>query len=77
MSYYDNKNKSVSKMSRSDFYPTTYITVHGEILDKSFKEDYNYKFINTITDNLNGKISKIRFVELGTRKSKQSRIEFE
>ena len=77
MGYYDNKNKSVGKSSKSDFYPTTYITVHGEILDKSFKDDYNYKFINTITNKLNGKINTVRIVEIGTRKSKQSRIEFE
>ena len=77
MNYYDNKNKSVGKVSRSNYYPTSYITVHGEILDKSFKEDYIYKFINTIKENENGRIRTIRIVELETKKSKQTRIEFE
>ena len=77
MSYYDNKNKSVGKVSKSNYYPTSYITVHGEILDKSFKEDYNYNFINTVIENENGRIKTIKIVELGTKKSKQCRIEFE
>ena len=52
--------------------PTVYITVEGEILDKSFKENYNYKFINTITEqNENGIKQNIKFVELGERKNKQ------
>lgn len=77
MLYYDNKNKSVGKVSKSDFWPTVYLTVEGEILDKSFKDDYNYKFINTIKEYNNGKTQIYRIVELGSRKSKQQSICFE
>ena len=52
--------------------PTVYITVEGEILDKSFKENWNYKFINTITEEKEHGIKQnIKIVELGERKNKQ------
>lgn len=74
MSYYNkfnNKQKGGGNYAVK-WLPTVYITVEGEILDKSFKDDYNFKFLNTITEEKEHGIKQnIKFVELGERKIKQ------
>ena len=74
MSYFNKyiKQKKVGGNYGVKWLPTVYITVEGEILDKSFKNDYNFKFINTITEEKEHGIKQnIKFVELGERKNKQ------
>ena len=58
---------------------TTYIDIAtGQEIDKSFKEDYYYKFLNTYSNKIieDGKelISTTRVVKLGSRKPKQLQL---
>lgn len=73
MNYYNSFNKQQKGGNyTAKWLPTIYITVGGEILDKSFKDDYFFKFINTITEEKGHGIKQnIKFVELGERKNKQ------
>ena len=74
MNYFDKfiKQKKGGGNYAVKWLPAVYITVEGEILDKSFKDNYNYKFLKTITEvKEHGIKQNIKFVELGERKNKQ------